>query len=110
MDVEKTIEFILEQMAHVVAMQAKMGDDLARRERMGERTDRRLDRAIRLAVREARNERKRRQELDARLTASHARVDSKFEELAEAQRATAAALKAFLTGRGGNGSQGNGND
>ena len=55
---------------------------------MADRTDRLLDRVIRLAVREARAERKRRQELQAR-------VDAKFEELAEAQRATAAALKAF---------------
>jgi len=94
MDVERTMEFILEQMAHVATMQAKMEDDLARREKIGERTDRRLDRAIRLAVREARNERRRRQ------------------ELAEAQRATEASLKAFIESlrRGGNGSHGNGKE
>ena len=96
MDVEKTIEFILDMQAQAAVMQAK-------RDEIGARTDRRLDRAIRLAVREARNERKRRQELQAR-------VDAKFEELAEAQRATAVALKAFLTGRGGNGGHGNGNE
>jgi hypothetical protein len=105
-DVEKTIEFILDMQAQAVVNQAKRDEEFARIEKFAERTDRRLDRAIRLAVREVRNERRRRQELDARLTASHARVDAKFEELAEAHRATEAALKAFLTGRGGNGSHG----
>lgn len=39
---------------------------LADGEARGHRTDRRLDRAIKLGVRELRNERRRRQEMDAR--------------------------------------------
>jgi hypothetical protein len=104
-DVEKTIEFILDMQAQAVVNQAKRDEDFARIEKVAERTDRRLDRAVRLAVREARAERKRRQELQAR-------VDAKFEELAEAQRGTEASLKAFIESmrRGGNGSHGNGNE
>ena len=114
MDVEKTIEFILEQQAHAAATQAKLAEDLARleesfarldesfarREKLADRTDRRLDRAIRLAVREARNERQRRQELDARLTAAQARHDERLDKLAENVNAFIESMR-----RGGNGSQ-----
>ena len=109
MDVEKTIEFILEQMANVAMIQAK-------REEIGDRTDRRLDRAIRLAVREARNERKRRQELDARLTASlaasQARVDEEFAKMEAAHRALEETMDRFIQSmiRGGNGSHGKGSE
>ena len=105
MDVEKTIEFILEQQAHVAVQEVRFHEDLRR-------IDRRLDRAVRLAVREARNERKRRQELDAKVTASQARVDEAFAKLAEAQRATQANLDAFIDSlrRGGNGNQGKGSN
>jgi len=108
-DVEKTIEFILEQQANVAVQEAKFHEDLRR-------IDRRLDRAVKLAVRDARNERKRRQELEARITASQAasqaRVDEEFAKLAEAQRATQASLNAFLDSRrrGGNGNQGKGSN
>ena|ERR1051326_6676151 len=96
MDVEKTIEFILDQQAHVAMLQSKMQEDLARREKIGERTDRRLDRAIRFAVREARAERKRRRELEAKLTASHAKLEASLNAFIDSMR------------RGGNGRQGNG--
>ena len=73
MDVEKTIEFILEQTAQnaamlmkIEAMQMKAEEHLARHDAEIARQDLRLRRAIRLAVREARAERKRRQEMDAR--------------------------------------------
>jgi hypothetical protein len=97
------MEFILEQQANVAVQEAKFYEGL-------QRLDRRLDRAVKLAVREARNERKRRQELDAKLTASQARVDEEFAKLAEAQRATEATLKAFIASLrgGGNGKPGNG--
>jgi len=92
------MEFILDQLAQTAALQAKMEVDLDRREKLGERTDRRLDRAIRLAVREARAERKRRQELDARLTASHRHLEETVDRFLDSMR------------RGGNGSQGNGKE
>ena len=112
MDVEKTIEFILDMQAQAVVNQAKRDEDFARREKMADRTDRRLDRAIRLAVREARNERKRRQGLDARLTASQARVDTSFEELPRRNGPPRRASRLFSSPmrRGGNGSHGNGNE
>jgi len=120
-DVEKTIEFILEQQAHAAAMQvkfeedlarleesfarlgesfARLGESFARREKLADRTDRRLDRAIRLAVREARNERLRRQELDARLTAAQSRHDERVDKLAENVNAFIESMR-----RGGNGRQ-----
>jgi len=61
-DVEKTIEFILEQQAHAAAMQAKLAEDLARREKLADRTDRLLDRVEGIVVRETRDERLRRRE------------------------------------------------
>jgi ribosomal protein S7 len=75
MDVEKTMEFILEQLAQVTALQAK--------------TDRRLDRAVRLAVQEARQERKRRREMDERL-------DEKLTQLASAQLITEERLRRLI--------------
>jgi len=55
------MEFILQQQAKTEAMLAETAG-------RGIRTDARLDRAIRLAVQEARNERRRRRELDEKLT------------------------------------------
>jgi len=85
MDVERTIEFILEQQAHAAAIRAQHEADMARHEADIARldaqlrqVDMRLRRAIRLAVQEARNERKRRQELDARF-------DLKMDRIASAQ-------------------------
>jgi len=92
MDVERTIEFILEQQAHAAAIRAQHEADMARHQsdiarHEGEiarldaqlrQVDIRLRRAIRLAVQEARNERKRRQELDARF-------DLKMDRIASAQ-------------------------
>jgi hypothetical protein len=95
MDVEKTIEFILEQTAQIVAMQMKAEErfarhdaeiarhdaEIARHAAEIAREDLRLRRAIRLAVREARNERKRRQEMDARF-------DLKMDQIASAHLLT----------------------
>jgi hypothetical protein len=58
MDVEKTMEFILEQLAHVAALQARAEERQKKVEERQARTDARLSRAIRLAVWEARQERK----------------------------------------------------
>jgi hypothetical protein len=74
LDVEKTMEFILEQLAQASSRLAKVAA-------VQETTDRRLDRAIRLAVEEARRERKRRRERDERL-------DEKITQLASAQLVT----------------------
>jgi hypothetical protein len=93
-DVEKTIEFILDMQAQAVVNQAKRDAELDRIEKVAERTDRRLDRAIRLAVHEARNERALRQELDARRTASHRALEETVDRFIKS------------TGRGGNGSDG----
>ena len=60
MDVENTIEFILEQQAQVAAIQTKHEADIAR-------LDAHLRRAIRLTVQEARKERRLRREWDAEL-------------------------------------------
>jgi len=66
MDVEKTIEFILGQTAQIAAMQMEAADHLRRHDEDIAKINSILRRAVRLAVQEARNERKRRQELDAR--------------------------------------------
>ena len=61
MDVERTIEFILEQQARTEANLALVSEDLRR-------IDARLDRAVRMGVHEARAERRKRRELDEHLT------------------------------------------
>jgi predicted nuclease with TOPRIM domain len=93
MDVEKTIEFILEQQAQIAAMQMKAEEHAARHDRETARHDREIDhinsilrRAIRLGVQEVRNERKRRQELDARF-------ELKMDQIASAHLLTEEALK-----------------
>jgi len=78
MNVEKTMEFILAQQAQAAALQIKNEEAIGRLERHPDRTDAILRRAIRLGVREARNERRRRQELDARF-------ELKMDQLASAQ-------------------------
>src|SRR5262249_30043441 len=107
MDVEKTMEFILEQQAAAAVWQAKTEENMAEFSDGLKRLDRRLTRAVRLAVREARAERARRRELDDRLTASRAAFQEEFTKLAAAQRATEESLRAFIDSmrRGGNGRQ-----
>jgi len=90
MDVQKTMEFILDQVAQITVLQA--------------RTDRRLDRAIRLAVQEARQERKRRKEMDQRiayLTERAAEADEKITQLAAAQLVTEEKLQRWIEERRG---------
>jgi hypothetical protein len=99
MDVEKTMEFILEQLAHVTVLQAKA-------EERQERMDRRLSRAIRLAVEEARRERARRRELDERVDRSRSEMEEAIARLAAAQLVTEEKLQRFLEGRTGTNGKG----
>jgi hypothetical protein len=118
MDVEKTMEFILEQLAQVAVLQAKAEERQAKAEARQDRTDRRLSRAIRLAVEEARRERARRRELeertekarrelDERVERSRAEMEEALTRLAAAQLVTEEKLQRFLESRSGlNGSGG----
>ena len=113
MDVEKTMEFILDQMAHLAVQQAEAGERQARAE---ERHDREisqirgtLDRAVRLGIREARHEHRRRQALDEEITqlaASHLLIDEKISQLAASQLLTEEKLQGLIDAmrRSGNGS------
>jgi hypothetical protein len=86
MDVQKTMESILEQQAHAAALQAQNEIDI--RELHGV-----LRRAIRLAVQEARHERQRRRELDARCKERSEELEAKLDRL----------IEALLTSRNGGG-------
>jgi hypothetical protein len=97
MDVEKTMEFILDQLAQVAALQAAAEQRQAAAEQRQARSDARLDRAIRLAVWEARQERKKRRAADEKL-------DEYITRLAAAQLITEEKLQRFIEERrGGNG-------
>ena len=87
MDVQKTMEFIQEQLAQTTVLQA--------------RTDRRLDRAIRLGVQEARHERKRRNEMDEILARRASAADEKITQLAAAQLVTEEKLQRLIDERRG---------
>ena len=101
MDIERTMEFIVESQARadaqiekILASQAR-GDVQMEELRVSQRkTEETLRRAIRLAVREARNEREKRRELDEKMT-----------QLAAAHLLTEEALRAYLRSLkpGGNG-------
>jgi hypothetical protein len=88
MDVEKTMEFILEQQAQAAAIRIQHDADIARIDVEIQREDFRLKRAIRLAVQEARAERKRRREADERF-------DVKMDQLASSQLLTEEKLRAL---------------
>lgn len=97
MDVERTIEFILEQQARIAVWRAEAEERAARHEteiaRLDtelRRVDLRLRRAIHLAVQEARNERRRRREADARfdlkmdqLASAHLLTEEKLDKLSD---------------------------
>ncbi len=120
MDVERTVEFIVETLARVTSRLDVVGERLeALTERMdraegrASRTDARLDRAIRLAVQEARNERKKRQEMEARwaekmtqLAAAQLITEEKTQQLDESVRKLMEKFDRFFDSRegGGNGS------
>jgi len=105
MDIERTIEFILEHEARVEATLAKMADDAAQR---AAEADKRMDRmeaymrrAVRLGIREARGERRKRRELDDKMTqlaASQLLTDEKVRDLSQTVKEFIASMR-----RGGNG-------
>src|SRR5437870_1395375 len=78
MDVQKTMEFILEQQAHC---QSLIDQSTEQHKREMAEIRKELRRGIRLSVEEARRERKRRHELDARLTAAQAVTEEKLQRL-----------------------------
>src|SRR3954449_2704682 len=96
MDVEKTIEFLLEhQAAHQARFEANSAEFWAGIKSLkdaDERLGRRLDRAVRLSALEHRRERARRKKLEAKTAAGHARLDASMAELAQS-------LKRFLDSR-----------
>ena len=108
MDVERTIEFILEQQARTEANLARtterldsVAENLDRTVDNLDRMSGRLDRAIRLGVQEARAERRKRRELDEKLTqlaAAQLVTEEKVQNLSDT-------VQAYLKGRrnGGNG-------
>jgi len=71
------MEFILEQQAHIYAMQMKAEEHFAKHDGDIAKINEILRRAVRLAVQEARAERKRRREADERL-------DLKMDQIASA--------------------------
>jgi hypothetical protein len=79
MDVQKTMDFILEQQAHTAALQAEAQIEIARIEAV-------LRRAVRLAVREARHERQGRREVDAQCKARSDEFEAGLNRLIEALR------------------------
>ena len=106
MDLERAIEFIVDQQAKMAAEQAKAAEAHRRLEeqqaKSSEKHDREmaqirgmLSRAVRLAVQEARNERRRRRQ-----------VEEDVKRLNAAQEATAESLRSFIDSlrRGTNGS------
>ena len=109
MGIEKAMQFILEHQAQAEVQMARMREAQERMRQAQEQSSARHDkemaeirqvlrRAIRLGVQEARNERKRRQEMDARLSAAQLLTEEKLQRL-EAE------IDSFLKGlRGGNGS------
>jgi prefoldin subunit 5 len=86
MDVEKTMEFILEQTAQIHAIQMKAEEHFARHDRDIAEINAILRRAVHLAVQEARAERKRRREADEHL-------DRKMDQLASSQLLTEEKLR-----------------
>ena len=88
MDVERTIEFLLQQQARFDAQQAEFRAEFdAREKQASERHDREigqiradLRRGVRLAVQEAHHERKRRNEEDVNLASSHAALEESMKQ------------------------------
>jgi hypothetical protein len=79
MDVQKTMELILEQQAHAAVLQAQNEIDIRDLRAV-------LRRAIRLAVQEARHERQRRWEVDAQCNERSDELTAKLDRLIEALR------------------------
>jgi hypothetical protein len=84
MDLERAMEFLLEQQAasqarfdaRMTQIDAKMHERAERADKEIEQIRSELRRAVRLSVQEARAERKRRREGDEKLAASHAALEA----------------------------------
>jgi len=106
MDVEKTIEFLLEQQAaHQARFEAQSAEFWAqlkasqeKSDREDERLRRRLDRAVRLSALEHRRERARRKKLEAKTAADNARLKESQDAL---QRSITAFIESMKRGRNG---------
>jgi predicted nucleic acid-binding Zn-ribbon protein len=106
MDVERTMEFILQMQAKLEANFARHEANFARHEVRLSRIDRRIDGITKLIRTGMKAIMKTNQTLDqlgkrtdakfAELAEVQKRTDSKFAELADAQKQTQASLKAFL--------------
>lgn len=98
MDVARTMEFILDQIAQLAVQQARSAErhdsEIAEIRKVAQKTRDDLRRAVRLGVQEARNQRRRSQDLDEKIT-----------QLAAAQLVTEQKFQSFLDhmGRSGNG-------
>jgi hypothetical protein len=79
MDIQTTMDFILEQQAQVAALQMKNELEIAKIEAI-------LRRAVRLAVQEARNERQKRREVDGRCKERTERLEANLDRLTEDMR------------------------
>jgi hypothetical protein len=103
MDIEKTMEFILNSQAQAEVHMEKIREAQDRTDGQLDKLERRLNLAVRLAIREARNERLKRREMDARFTAAQSAsyekqsaFDEKMTQLAAAQLVTEEKLQAFI--------------
>ena len=101
MDIERTMEFIVEQLAYVAVRQAEGAERLAKMEKLQDRTDRRLDRAIRFAVREARLERAKRRSVHRELNESVSKLNDSITRLAAAQLVTEEKLQRLIEHQSG---------
>ena len=95
---EERFERIEADLTTAAGLLMQAGDRLDTVDTRLDRISARLDRAVRLAIREALDERRKRRELDTR-------VSQQMEDLRAAQKSTEQALKAFIDSlrRGGNG-------
>ena len=96
MDVQKTMEFILEQQASCDAQLNRIAENQGRHDREMAEIREDLRRAVSLAIREGRAERQKRRELDVRVREMDARLKESMSQMADAQRETDASLKAFI--------------
>jgi hypothetical protein len=106
MDVQKRMEFLLEQQAasqarfdaQTVEIRAELRERAQHAQKEIDLVRRELRRAVRLSVQEARAERKRRKEEDAKLAAADARLAAGQEAL---QRSLQAFIDSLKQGRNG---------
>ena len=106
-DVEKTIEFILDHQARLQVTIASMHGEIAsmqaamvERDAIGRRTDVRLDRAIRLGVEEMRRERERRHRSEERFEETRRLSDERLDRVERGLERLEATVERYIKGRG----------